>query len=73
MARDVELHCERAFWMNRIVLREPAELRETARGTFNGLPPEWMSPDRLIAPVDALDKWARDTVGDPIVRAINQH
>jgi hypothetical protein len=73
MARDVQLHCERPFWRKRIVLREPAELRQTARGTFKGLPPEWTSPDRLVAPVDVIDKWARDTVGDPIVRAINQH
>lgn len=74
MASDVQLHCERT-WLGkrRIVIREPAELRKTPYGTFATLPPEWISTDRLIASVEVLDKWARDAVGDAIVRAINQH
>ena len=74
MTCDVQLHCRRTWPLKPAIrIREPAALRQTSPGTFGGLPPEWLSPDRLIAPAEALAKWARATVGDPIVRAINQH
>lgn len=74
MAVDVQLHFKRSWFRGRVIsIREPEDLRETSHGTFRRLPPEWLSPDRLIAPVEALDRWTRATVGDPIVRAINQH
>jgi hypothetical protein len=74
MASDVQLHFRRTLLLRRgIFIDEPKTLRKTASGTFGKLPPQWLSPNRLIAPVDALDAWTRGTLGDPIVRAINQH
>lgn len=74
MDGDVHLHCKRGvFGGRRIVICEPGSLRRTSPGPFNEPPLEWKSSDRLIANVDVLDEWARDAVGDDILRAVNQY